>query len=120
KQIAAAVGQHPAVGGAQRLLRRGVKIGGKGANERAAEGHVQRRTHPFVRHIGNDQTDTAVWQRNKVVKITRHLPCRFQRHGNLPPFNFWHLRRQKRRLHFFGDGQLLRNLLVLSHHRVHF
>ena len=84
KQPSARVGEHAVVGGSEHEVGAGLVLGGIGADQRAAQSHVQGCSHTFVSHIGHYYAQMLVGQRNEIVEIARRLAGRFQGGPELP------------------------------------
>ena len=67
----AGVGQHPGAGGAQDLLRCVGIVGRIGADEGAAERHVQGGAHPLVGHVGDDDPQPPCRKLDEIVRNRR-------------------------------------------------
>jgi hypothetical protein len=88
----------------------------KGPNEGAEEGHVERRAHAFVAHVGDDKAGIPrIHQREGIVEIAAHFPRRLEVSGHLPARHPREGIGQKAELDLTGDLEVAQRYKILRH-----
>ena len=75
------------VGRSEHRRRLSVVLDGVGPDEGATEGHEERRTHALVGHIGDEDPQPSVREREDVIEVAGRLPGRLEHRRELPSGN---------------------------------
>lgn len=98
--------------GASQCLARGKQASGSPAQDGPSGGHHQGGWHALARYIRDDQSQSAIRQRQEIVRITADSLGWLPVHRHLPTGQRWQLLRQKGLLNDLGNGQLLLDALL--------
>ena len=88
---------------------------GEGARQAAAERHEQRRAHPFIADIGDDNANAAPLGKGKnVIPVTGHFARRMEARGQLPTFGLRHFLGQEIALKTPRNRHIVEHLLAFE------